>query len=147
MNRQTAIDRFEGEWAFLSNYWPCAVVVDGVSFPSVEHAYQAMKSLDPGARAQIRQAADPDAAKKLGRQTRVRPDWDDIKVAVMTRLVRTKFRDDSELADRLRSTGERDLVEGNHWGDRFWGVCEGAGENHLGRILMRVRDELRSESG
>lgn len=69
-------------------------------------------------------------------------DWDGRKVAIMRGLLREKFAPGSELAARLLATHPRALVEGNDWGDRFWGVCRGQGENWLGRLLEQVRDEL-----
>jgi predicted NAD-dependent protein-ADP-ribosyltransferase YbiA (DUF1768 family) len=75
----------------------------------------------------------------------VRPDWDDTKINTMLTLLRQKFALGSELAKKLLDTGNRDLVEGNTWGDTFWGVCKGQGENMLGKLLMQVRAELRGE--
>ena len=62
----------------------------------------------------------------------------------METLIREKFMRHPELAKQLRTTSPHTLVELNSWGDRFWGVCRGRGQNHLGRILMAVRDALRS---
>jgi len=58
--------------------------------------------------------------------------------------MKTTFRQNSDLAARLLGTGQMPLVEGNNWGDMFWGVDvkSGKGENHLGRILMKIREEL-----
>jgi predicted NAD-dependent protein-ADP-ribosyltransferase YbiA (DUF1768 family) len=71
----------------------------------------------------------------------IRSDWDEVKVEVMRALVRIKFSTD--LQPHLLSTGEAELVEGNWWGDQFWGVCDGKGENWLGRILMETRAAFR----
>lgn len=75
----------------------------------------------------------------------MRSDWEEVKLGVMEGLLREKFSD-PELRRKLLATGERELVEGNDWGDSFWGVCAGRGKNHLGRLLMKLREELRATS-
>lgn len=140
------ITSFTGEYAFLSNFYPCQVVWDGKIYPSVEHAYQAAKTLDPQEREIIRLAPTPGKARRLGRRVTMRPDWEPIKRSVMFLLVLRKFQDPA-LGARLLATGDRVLVEGNDWGDTYWGQCPlGVGENHLGRILMLVRLVLRSRA-
>ncbi|MEU4848323.1 GTP cyclohydrolase II [Streptomyces gilvosporeus] len=138
----TVINDFSGEWAFLSNYYPVVVEFEGVFYPSVEHAYQAAKSTDPEIRDRIRSTLDPDRAKELGRAHLDRPDWDDAKVPVMRQVVAAKFSG-PYFSEKLLESGEARLVEGNAWGDTFWGECEGVGENVMGQILMDLRDELR----
>ena len=139
------IDSFDGEHRFLSNFHvqDKPIVVDGLVFDSVEAAYQAAKTLDPVARARF-QELTPFESKKFGRRLDLREDWEDVKVGIMEELVRYKFNSDNQLAQKLIETFPAMLVEGNWWGDRFWGVCRKnhAGQNHLGRILMKVREEL-----
>lgn len=138
------IDKFSGYYRFLNNFYlPAAVVLDGVPYPGVEHAYQAAKSDDVIMRAIVRQAATPGAAKRIGQRLLLRHDWEQVKLLVMEDLVRQKFTNHPELGQALLDTGDAELIEGNHWGDTFWGVCNGVGENHLGKILMKVRQELR----
>ena len=86
----------------------------------------------------------PGKAKRLGRKVTLRPDWEQIKTYTMLLLLRIKFSDEN-LATKLLETGEQKLIEGNSWGDCFWGVCDGVGENHLGKLLMQVREELKSK--
>ena len=136
------IARFAGDYAFLSNFHPSEVVLDGATYAPVEHAFQAAKSADPRQRAAIRQAPSPRLAKGLGRSVELMPGWEARRVGVMRSLLVDKFARHRELKEALLATGERELVEGNHWGDRFWGVCDGAGENRLGRLLMEVRAGL-----
>jgi N-glycosidase YbiA len=136
------IDRFDGEYAFLSNFWSSPITLDGITYPTVEHAFQAAKAINPPERQRIAALPTPGAAKRAGRKVAIRPDWERVKVGIMEDLVRRKFAD-PELAGKLLATGEEDLVEGNTWNDRFWGVCRGSGRNELGKILMRVRAELR----
>lgn len=135
------IDHFTGKYRFLSNFWPSVVVYDGVFYPSTEHAYQASKTLDKETRKLIQAAATPGLAKKMGRKATMRPDWEEIKLSVMEDLVTQKFRDD-ELREKLLDTRGAELVETNHWHDCYWGVCDGVGENHLGKILMAVRFDI-----
>lgn len=94
----------------------------------------------------VRLARSPGEAKLLGTALKNRDDWDDVKIQVMHEILRAKFSSNSYLATLLCSTEDRPLVEGNSWGDTFWGRCDGVGENHLGRLLMKVRSELREGS-
>lgn len=137
--------RFRGRFAFLSNVAPCPVRLGGVVYPTVEHAYQAAKTVDPVQRETIRRATTPAAAKHLGRSVVVRGDWDDIKREVMRHLLRCEFHRQPFRSRLLAIRGP--IVEENDWGDTYWGVCRVRGENHLGRLLMQVREELRQEAG
>lgn len=136
------INAFSGKHHFLSNFSSAEVWLDGASYPSVEHAYQAAKTLDESARRRIRDAQTPNLAKRLGRRCTLRPEWEQIKVSIMHDLVRQKFRQHDRLTRQLLDTDDAELIEGNWWGDRFWGMCNGRGENNLGKILMQVRAEL-----
>lgn len=136
---------FQGEYRFLSNFWPCQVRLDGDWYPSVEHAYVAAKTRDPVLRQQIRATKTAGSVKRLGRMIDLRTDWDACKFEVMEDLVWQKFRLNDVLADSLLSTGQALLEEGNQWGDRVWGVSpagSGTGQNRLGKILMEVRSRL-----
>lgn len=139
------IREFSGNHRFLSNFHPAIVEYEGVTYPSVEHAYQAAKSLDPEEREIIRSSGSAGMAKRLGRHATVREDWEDVKLEIMAELVYQKFSNDADLTRKLLDTGDTVLVEGNWWGDRFWGVCNGIGYNHLGQILMAVRKSLEEE--
>ena len=136
------IEEFQGEYRFLSNFYPCAVKFDGQFYPTVEHAYQAAKTYDKAAQNVIRQAEKPGQAKRLGRRVTLRPDWERVKESVMIGLLRQKFSE-PVLQKRLLATGQRELIEGNDWNDTYWGVCRGRGENKLGKLLMEVRKELQ----
>lgn len=141
----TIIDRFMGKYWFLSNFYPAPVEMDGKIWPTVEHAYQACKTNDPVVRGRILMVAKPGTAKYLGQRVKLRQDWEDMKLDVMKILVTRKFKD-QELAKKLLATKDIQLVEGNYWGDTFWGVYNGSGENHLGKILMEVRGKLQREA-
>jgi ribA/ribD-fused uncharacterized protein len=118
--------------------------VKGDCYPTVEHAYQAGKTLDLEARRRVRETETPAEAKRLGRTLEVRPDWEEIKLRLMRGLLRLKFQL-PHLRAMLEATEDAPLVEENWWGDRFWGVCRDQGENWLGRLLMEIRDEIRQQ--
>lgn len=136
---------FQGAYRFLSNFWPCRVKWATEYYRSVEHAYQAAKTMSPLEWEKIQNCVTAGDAKRMGRKVTLRPDWDLDKMAVMLDLVRQKFTDPI-LRQQLLSTGDAELIEGNYWHDTFWGVCNGVGENHLGKIIMQVRKEIEQPS-
>ena len=138
------IAEFQGDYRFLSNFYPAEVVFEGIAYPTVEHAYQSAKTLDMDERKRIAALKTPAEAKTEGRKLKLRDDWETVKFTVMEDCVRYKFTHNGELRDKLLATGDKILEEGNTWGDRIWGVYQGQGENHLGKILMKIRDELRA---
>ena len=146
------IDDFRGDYYFLSNFAPAQVTLDGMKFPTVEHAYQAAKTQNPQERERILGASTPDLARKMGRKLNQRPDWPEMKVKIMQDLVWQKFDSRPDLAKLLLATGDSELVEENTWHDNFWGDCrcsrcaELPGQNWLGRILMEVRQRLRGRA-
>lgn len=137
-----SIPYFQGPYAFLSNFHVEDVIFGDVTYKSAEHAFQAQKTLLRDERLKIAAAATPGRAKRLGKTCMRRANWDDIKVDIMRNILRAKFVKGSELAKKLMATGEARLVEGNTWGDTYWGCYNGEGKNTLGRLLMQVRDEL-----
>lgn len=142
----TVIDDFRGDYRWLSNFHACPVMYDGVLYPSSEHAYQAAKTLDARSREVIRNAPRPRDARNLGQTVVLRPGWDEMRVEVMRVILLDKFTRSPALGAQLLCTGDTRLVEGNTWGDRFFGVCGGTGENWLGRLLMETRARLGGES-
>ena len=137
-----SIESFSGFYYFLSNFYGCPVEYEGILYPGVEYAYQAAKTLDDEQRKDILMSANPGVAKRRGRRVTIREDWEEIKLDVMRELVSEKFQNHTSLRSDLLDTEDAELVEGNHWGDTFWGMCDGVGRNHLGKILMEVRAEL-----
>lgn len=140
------ITRFTEKYHWLSNfsYLQTPIVEDGISYSTVEHYFQAMKSLDPVERALVADLKTPGESKRRGRRLKLRADWEDIKEEVMYTALKYKFND-PKLKDLLLATGDRLLVEGNWHNDTYWGVCltKHIGSNRLGALLMRLRDELR----
>lgn len=137
------IDSFRGEFDFLSNFFPSVIEdADGTLWPTAEHAFQAMKTLDPAEREKIRLAPTPGKAKRLGRKVTMREDWEQVKVQVMDDVLFLKFTQNLTLQQKLIATGNQELIEGNNWNDKFWGVCDDEGHNILGLLLMRLRCTL-----
>jgi len=142
------IKAFQGEYRFLSNFWPAPVVYRGIQYPSSEHAYQAAKVGEHPKwdmlKRNLAQIQSPGKVKRISRSLRLRPNWEEKKVSIMRDIVRAKFQQNEQLGRLLQDTDTAVLQEGNTWGDTFWGICKGNGENWLGRILMEVRGELQA---
>lgn len=129
---------------FLSNFYPIQIQLDDVEYPSVEHAYQAAKTLDKGARAQIAACGSPGEAKRLGRKLKIREDWEEVKIPIMQQLLEQKFLWHKDLEALLQKTRDAQIIEGNYWHDNFWGSCTcnkcgDKGQNVLGKMLMDIR--------
>jgi ribA/ribD-fused uncharacterized protein len=139
------INKFRGRYAFLSNFFDHPVEFEGITYPSSEHAFQAAKTFEAHEREGIRNAFTPGMAKKIGRRIKLRDDWNEIKNDVMYTIVKRKFSH-PRMKQMLLDTEDEELIEGNTWGDMYWGVdaITGVGSNHLGKILMRVRDEIKT---
>ena len=145
------ITEFDGKYAFLSNFFYAPFVYDGIIYPTNEHFFQAMKTLDQEKRKQIAEAKTPGAAKRMGRQVQLREDWEEVKYTAMRVGVERKFDAHPGLAEKLIATGDAILIEGNSWHDNTWGSCfcpkcaTIVGKNWLGEILMERRKELVSD--
>ena len=146
------IDCFDGKWAFLSNFYWNEIEHEGIIYPTNEHFFQAMKTLDNDERRQIANCLTPGQAKRMGRRVALRSDWESVKEDVMLLGLCLKFADE-QLADWLLETGDEELVEGTTWHDNEWGNCSCSkcinieGKNKLGKLLMRVRDMIKEERG
>jgi ribA/ribD-fused uncharacterized protein len=135
------ITQFNGPNRWLSNFWLVPVTLDGSDYPSVENAYQAAKTKWHELRKPF-QTCSPGLAKRMGQDIVLSSDWPQQKLMVMRELIRQKFLN-PEMAAKLLSTGYTEIIEGNTWGDIFWGMCKGEGHNHLGLMIMQMRHELR----
>ena len=136
------INKFRGKYYFLSNFYETPVTWNGLTYLNNEAAFQSAKSFSDR---ECFTNLDPSSAKKLGRKVQLRSDWENVKDDVMYEICKAKFSQNTELKKRLLSTGNEHLEEGNTWGDKIWGTVNGIGENRLGKILMRIREELRNE--
>jgi ribA/ribD-fused uncharacterized protein len=174
LNATEPVLGFFKQYRWLSNFagaessatqWQVVIQFEGMQYPSVEHAYQAAKTLNEAERKTLAQAPLASQTKRLGRRITMRPNWNEIRVSVMQDLLFQKFSPtlNPTLAQLLWNTGERELVELNTWGDDFWGMVEFdptqsghvslprssyhglilVGFNHLGRLLMKVRRHLQ----
>lgn len=135
------IDIFDGDYAFLSNFWECPVFYNDLWYKNSEAAFQGAKTTDRKMRGVFSELS-PSRAKYLGRHIQLREDWEQVKDTIMYQIVYSKFSLNADLKTQLIATGDAELVEGNTWGDTYWGVCRGVGQNKLGKILMQVRSEL-----
>ncbi len=134
---------FRGDLWFCSNFYQSPIDMDGIVYATSEHAYQAGKSDSLEYKYQIAACASPGQAKREGRKCAIRPDWEQVKLDHMRRVLALKFSEGSACATKLLATCVRELVEHNNWRDVWWGVCDGIGQNWLGKLLMARRAELR----
>lgn len=142
------IDNFNGVFDFLNNEYPCAVYLEGRLYPSVFHAFQAARSEKDHERAKIALAESLQELYELATEIEDPPEWANKRLTVMEKCLRDKFRRHRELRERLRKTGNRDLI--NTYADRstsnlFWGMVEGKGQNHLGHLLQNIRLDIHTE--
>lgn len=158
------IDCFDGQYAFLSNFFATKVYYNGIIYPHSEGAFQAAKSLDEHVRKEFAlMMKTPGQAKRAGKgrpfkasngetlKIELRPDWEEVKDSIMYDIVRAKFTQNQALKQALLMTVDAELVEGNYWHDNYWGVCScercanKTGRNQLGKTLMKIRAELKAE--
>lgn len=135
------ITEFQGKYRFLSNFWEAPVTYEGINYLNNEAAFQSAKLKQVEKRTSFSHL-EPSDAKKKGFHVPLRADWEQVKEQIMYEIVLAKFIQNDDLRKKLIATGDAELIEGNTWNDREWGVCRGSGKNKLGRILMRVREEL-----
>lgn len=136
------INEFRGKNYFLSNFYSAPVTYEGITYLNNEAAFQAAKVMDKAEREKFAKL-DPSSAKRKGRRVQLRYDWEKVKFDIMYQVCLAKFTQNEDLKKKLLDTGDEHLEEGNTWGDRIWGTVNGKGQNHLGKILMRVRNELK----
>lgn len=142
MNRKA----FSGKYAFLCNFYTYPFEFEGRIYQTSEHAFQAAKTTKEHEKEGIANAFSPGLAKKLGRKVKIRNDWEEIKDEIMYKILKAKFSDQT-LKEKLLNTGDMELIEENSWGDTYWGVDidSGIGENKLGKILMKIRNEIKEQ--
>ena len=143
------INCFDGKFAFLSNFYPSPITDGNLIFPTVEHMYQAAKTVNIKEYEEIAAADTPGQAKQLGRKITLREDWEEVKDDIMYQALWLKFSI-PEFREKLLATDNEELVEGNNWHDNTWGDCscerckDIKGQNMLGKLLMKVREEIKS---
>jgi ribA/ribD-fused uncharacterized protein len=148
MMERKMIKQFQNEYRWLSNFSPAEVMFNGVSYASVEHAYMSAKSNDVEWKSFCADRKNsPADVKKASKNIKLRSDWNEVKLEVMEHCVRQKMNQEP-YRSKLLATGTIYIQEGNTWKDTFWGVDlrTGEGLNHLGKIIMKVRNELRNQT-
>lgn len=134
------IKSFRGNYSFLSNFYETPVTYEGITYRNSEAAYQAAKTLKNKEKFKDMSGSE---AKRAGRVVIIRNDWDEIKLEKMYEICLAKFTQNLDLKQKLLETENEYLQEENTWGDMFWGTVKDVGQNNLGKILMRVREELK----
>lgn len=144
------IDCFDGEFWFLSNFAESPFVGgDGITYPTNEHFFQAMKTNSMEERKAIAAAKTPGEAKRMGRKVELRSNWEENKLDVMRDGLKRKFDTHKDLRELLLATGDAELIEGTTWHDNTWGNCSCEkcknipGKNYLGKCLMELRESYR----
>lgn len=137
---EQTINSFTGKYFFLSNFYNIPVTYNGITYRNNEAAFQAQKCLVKSEEFIHLTASE---AKRLGRIVHLRDDWEEVKCNIMFDICMAKFTQNKKIARLLQETGDATLIEGNTWGDRYWGVVNGEGRNMLGHVLMTVRALLK----
>ncbi len=137
---ENEINSFRGEYSWLSNFHPCQIEYEGILYQSAECAYIAAKTHDVLIKIKISKMTSADA-KKFGKTMKLRDDWEKVKLKEMAKILKLKFNI-PELRNKLISTGNSYIEEGNWWGDTYWGICNGTGKNYLGKLIMAIRKKL-----
>lgn len=138
---KNVIDQFIQEYNFLSNAYPCLITYGAYTYQNATAAYYAQKTRSTKVKQTLTEML-ADSANNLGKSLEPTEDWDERKDTVMKKVIKIKFSDNPELKEKLLATGDAELINTNWWGDQYWGICGGYGENKLGKILMEVREEL-----
>ena len=138
------IDEFRGQYFCFSNFFERRVIYNSIAYDNNEAAFQAQKESTHEAKLKYMHLP-PSNAKAKGRKARLKSKkvWDESKDQIMYEICMCKFTQNKDLQAKLLSTGDAILIEGNTWRDKYWGVYRGVGQNKLGKILMRIREELR----
>lgn len=134
------INEFQGEYHWLSNFEECGIEYNGFIYPSVENAYQAAKMKNKEDVLKFLNLTSGQA-KQLSKTLPIRNDWGNLKIYYMREFLIQKFSQ-KPYRDLLMDTCGLDIIEGNHWGDKYWGVClkTNNGQNNLGKLIMSIRD-------
>ena len=141
------IKEFQKEYRWLSNFIPVEIKLLGQIFPSVEHAYQSLKSDDPDWKEYCTLESNPAQIKRESKNVILRKDWDIVKDDIMWECQKQKYSQEP-YRQKLIDTKNEQIQEGNYWGDTYWGVDlkTGKGENRLGKMIMKIRGELRGKN-
>lgn len=141
------IKEFRGEYAWLSNFYAVKIILLDVEYASVEHAYMSAKSDDPEWKFYCQNTIEAGKVKTASRQIKIKDNWEDIKINVMFECLIKKFEQEP-FRTKLIETGDKFIMEGNWWGDEFWGVNlkNNKGKNYLGKLITTIRNNLKNET-
>ncbi|MBI5044583.1 MAG: NADAR family protein [Candidatus Levybacteria bacterium] len=139
------IPYYETSYFSFSNFSSHSIKIDGVLYPTVEHAFHAAKFDNEKIKEEIKSAGSPLKAFEIGKKYKPqrRSNWDETKVSVLQKIIAEKVKQHDEVRKALLATGNEEIIEDNPLDD-FWGNGkDGNGQNHMGKILMRIRNELQ----
>eukprot|EP00756_Hemistasia_phaeocysticola_P061525 Hpha_TRINITY_DN4997_c0_g1::TRINITY_DN4997_c0_g1_i1::g.51443::m.51443 len=139
---------FAGQYGQLCSFWPAPFEAAGYTWPSLEHYFQGMKFEDDDIIEMIINASSPEEARAIGRDpaNKLRENWDAIRIQIMYKGLLAKHTQVSSCKNILLGTGHRKLVFAD-LGDEFWGIGSSSrGKNMMGLLLMRVREDVRSQA-
>ena len=141
------INRFVGEYDFLSNNYAATFVWEGITWGTAENAFQGSKFSLQQKREAISKMS-PEKAKQHGNMFSGSAEWEANKIEIMENILREKFSQNPELEEKLFKTGNKVLSNGNNGKDLLWGVDRYSfrGENYLGKLLMKIREERRGKN-
>lgn len=138
------MSKFNTVGTALSNMFYSKIEYMGYTFKTAESAFQAAKCKNIEDR-KLFVELNGYKAKKLGQKIELRDDWERNKVKIMEEILRIKYKNPRMRVKLFETIRYEEIVEENTWGDTFWGVCDGYGDNHLGRTLLKIREEYRNE--
>mgnify|MGYP000154893838 CR=1 FL=1 len=136
---------FQGEYRWLSNFEPCLIILDNITYKSVEHAYMSARNDSPEWKMFCQKTQPPGKIKIASKSITDKDNWKTLKLSVMAYCLQQKFSQEP-FKTKLLNTGDCYIQEGNNWGDTFWGVClkTNKGENKLGHMIMNIRLDLQN---
>lgn len=140
------IPYYENSYFALNNFSAHTIKYNGIFYPTAEHAFHGAKFDDEKIKEEIRNTTSPLEAFELGKKYKLlrKTNWNEIKVNILYEILKEKVKQHEEVKKVLLSTNEEEIVEDNP-NDDFWGNGkDGSGQNQTGKILMKIRVELKS---
>ena len=137
---------YEREYYVFSNFSAFVIMWKGNFCLTSEHAYHTEKFEDEDLKEAIRKTMSAHDSQKLSHEhrDRYRKDWNEVKLGIMKEILREKVRQHPYILKKLIESGDRELIE-DSWRDDFWGWGPNKdGANHLGKLWMEVREEVKS---
>lgn len=136
------IDGFRGEYEYLANTYNSDITYDGMTYTNAEAAYWAQRVKDKRARNKYSRLSGNKARAKAMQAIPIE-DWETTKNDIMMNILRVKFNKNSELGKKLIATNDAKIINTNTYRDDYYGVYMNKGKNILGKMLMKIRDEIK----